>query len=207
MAQMDAVGQAVMRALAIGLGQPADLFESVVTPDPEVLVKIIRYPAQDAASDTGQGVGPHHDSGLLSFIHQDDVGGLEVLVGDAFVSAPKIPGVYVLNLGEMLQLATHGYLRGDASPCRVAAARGRADLGRLLLQSLHGVDTRSDRSPAGTGREGGRWPEPQPRRSGVRDVRRQLAEVPDPLASRRRRRSTIPIWLAGSDRLDLTRQI
>jgi isopenicillin N synthase-like dioxygenase len=111
MAQMDRVGQAVMRALAIGLGQPADLFESVITPDPEVLVKIIRYPAQDAAADTGQGVGPHHDSGLLSFIHQDDVGGLEVLVGDAFVSAPKIPGAYVLNLGEMLQLATHGYLR------------------------------------------------------------------------------------------------
>ena len=27
------------------------------------------------------------------------------------MSAPKIPGAYVLNLGEMLQLATHGYLR------------------------------------------------------------------------------------------------
>ncbi|MGH9133815.1 MAG: isopenicillin N synthase family dioxygenase [Ilumatobacteraceae bacterium] len=111
MAQMAGVGQTVLRALAIGLGQAPDLFEPVVTPDPEVLVKIIRYPAQAATADTGQGVGAHHDSGLLSFIHQDDVGGLEVQSGDGFVAAPRVRGAYVLNLGEMLQLATHGYLR------------------------------------------------------------------------------------------------
>ena len=38
----------VLRALAIGLGQPANWFVPVVTPDPEVLVKIIRYPARSA---------------------------------------------------------------------------------------------------------------------------------------------------------------
>ena len=141
---MDTVGQAVMRALAIGLGQPADLFESVVTPDPEVLVKIIRYPAQDAASDTGQGVGPHHDSGLLSFIHQDDVGGLEVLVGDAFVSAPKIPGAYVLNLGEMLQLATHGYLR--ATRHRVVSPPPASSGSRSPTSSIRAWNRRSPRS-------------------------------------------------------------
>ena len=41
MEQMAVVGRAVLRALAIGLGQPADLFDPVVSPDPEVLVKII----------------------------------------------------------------------------------------------------------------------------------------------------------------------
>jgi isopenicillin N synthase-like dioxygenase len=111
MEQMAALGRIVLRALAIGLGQRADLFDAVVHPDPEVLVKIIRYPAQPAGAGTGQGVGAHHDSGLLSFIHQDDVGGLEVQYGDGFVPAERVPGAYVLNLGEMLQLATHGYLR------------------------------------------------------------------------------------------------
>ena len=113
-AWMDAmaeVGRTVLRARALGLGQPIDHFEPVVTPDPEVLVKIIRYPAPTADRDDDQGVGPHHDSGLLTFIHQDDVGGLEVLRGDRFVPATRRPGAYVLNLGEMLQLATDGYLR------------------------------------------------------------------------------------------------
>ena len=194
MAQMDTVGQAVMRALAIGLGQPPDLFESVVTPDPEVLVKIIRYPAQDAASDTGQGVGPHHDSGLLSFILQDDVGGLEVLVGEDFVARPEHRRRVRAQPRRDAAAGDARLPARDASPRRVAAARRRADLGRLLLQSLHGIDARPDRSPTGARGEGDRRPEPQPRRSGVRDVRRQLAQVPDPLASRRRRHPS-----SGSD--------
>ena len=111
MGAMAGVGRDVLRALAVGLGQPAAHFDPVVTPDPEVLVKIIRYPAPADAHDAGQGVGAHHDSGLLTFIHQDDVGGLEVLRGDRFVAVPRLPGAYVLNLGEMLQLATDGYLR------------------------------------------------------------------------------------------------
>lgn len=111
MDDMAQVGRAVLSALALGLGLPAGHFEPVVTPDPEVLVKIIRYPAQDVVADTGQGVGLHHDSGLLSFIMQDDVGGLQVQTGDGLVDATPMPGAYVLNLGEMLQVATNGYLR------------------------------------------------------------------------------------------------
>ncbi|MCU1397035.1 MAG: isopenicillin synthase family oxygenase [Acidimicrobiales bacterium] len=126
MAQMERVGRLVLRALAIGLGQPADRFDAVVAGDPEVLVKIIRYPASPAAEpglevSTGQGVGAHHDSGLLTFIMQDSVGGLQVLRGDSFVDAPRVPGAYILNLGEMLQLATNGYLR--ATKHRVVSPR------------------------------------------------------------------------------------
>ena len=109
---MAVVGAAVLRAIALGLGHPADLFEPATAPDPEVLVKIIRYPAQDERRDTGQGVGLHHDSGLLSFILQDDVGGLQVQTdGDQLVDAVPMPGALVLNIGEMLQMATDGYLR------------------------------------------------------------------------------------------------
>lgn len=117
MAQMEHVGRGVLRALAESLGQRADHFEPLVTPDPEVLVKIIRYPAlpeRISSSDepaNAHGVGEHHDSGLLTFIHQDDVGGLQVQLGDDFVDVARRPGAYVLNLGEMLQFATSGYLR------------------------------------------------------------------------------------------------
>jgi len=111
MDDMAAVGAAVLRAIALGLGQPADHFEPSTRPHPEVLVKIIRYPAQDERSDTGQAVGIHNDSGLLSFIMQDTVGGLQVQIGDELVDATPMPGALILNLGEMLQIATDGYLR------------------------------------------------------------------------------------------------
>ncbi len=111
MAAMDRVGLAVLRALALGLGQPLDYFDGFVLPRGDPHLKIIRYPAQPRGADTGQGVGMHHDSGLVSFVLQDDVGGLQVALDGELVEATPKPGTYVMNLGEMLQAATGGYLR------------------------------------------------------------------------------------------------
>ncbi len=124
MGAMASVGAAVLRAIATGLGQPPDFFEPVTDPGPEVLVKIIRYPAQDSTRDIRQGVGLHHDSGLLSFIMQDDVGGLQVDLDGELVDATPIPGALVLNIGEMLQIATDGYLRATRHRV-VSPAAGR----------------------------------------------------------------------------------
>jgi isopenicillin N synthase-like dioxygenase len=111
MRAMDRVGLAVLRALALGLGQSLSHFDSVVLPRGDPHLKIIRYPAQPREADTGQGVGMHHDSGLVSFVLQDEVGGLQVEVDGKLVDAAPQPGTYVMNLGEMLQAATRGYLR------------------------------------------------------------------------------------------------
>ena len=114
---MDRVGLAVLRALAIGLGQPIRHFDSVVLPRGDPHLKIIRYPAQPPGSLSDQGVGMHHDSGLVSFVLQDDVGGLEVEIDGRIVDVEPRADSYVLNLGEMLQAATAGYLK--ATPHRV----------------------------------------------------------------------------------------
>ncbi len=111
MRAMDGVGLAILRALALGLGQRIDHFDHVVLPRGDPHLKIIRYPAQPRAADTGQGVGMHHDSGLVSFVLQDDVGGLQVELDGTLVEAEPKAGTYVMNLGEMLQAATNGYLR------------------------------------------------------------------------------------------------
>lgn len=125
MAAMDAVGLAALRALAVGLGQARDHFDPGFVPDSDVHLKIIRYPAAPAAGPTDsprQGVGLHQDTGLLTFILQDDVGGLQVQLGDQMVDAPRVEGAYLMNLGEMLQTATDGYLR--ATPHRVVSPSG-----------------------------------------------------------------------------------
>ena len=108
---MDRVGLAVLRALALGLSQPLNHFDAVVLPRGDPHLKIIRYPAQPRDAENGQGVGMHHDSGLVSFVLQDDVGGLQVDIDGQLVDATPKSGTYVMNLGEMLQAATQGYLR------------------------------------------------------------------------------------------------
>lgn len=52
---------------------------------------------------------PHTDSGILTLLHQDATGGLEVrnASGD-WVSAPYIPGSIVVNIGDLMARASGG---------------------------------------------------------------------------------------------------
>lgn len=116
---VESLGITTLRALALALGQPLNAFDDGFVPDSDVHAKIIRYPASPRESSRGQGVGLHHDSGFSTFILQDEVGGLQVQVGDELIDAVPMSGTYVMNLGEMMESATGGYLR--ATPHRVVS--------------------------------------------------------------------------------------
>lgn len=105
------VGMALMRALAQGLGQSADYFDSRMTPEPYTRVKIIRYPAPPPDDVGGQGLGLHNDTGIMTFILQGSVPGLQVMSNGKLLDVEPMPGALVVNLGEMMQAATNGYLR------------------------------------------------------------------------------------------------
>ena len=111
MDQMQPIGLALMRALAQGLGQNPHCFDDRMTPDPYTRVKIIRYPAQPEHGGSGQGLGLHNDTGLITLILQDAIPGLQVMSEGQLVDVKPMPGAFVVNLGEMLQSATNGYLR------------------------------------------------------------------------------------------------
>jgi len=117
MAEMEDVGRLVARAVALSLGQEGAYFEPIFGAEPEIRTKIIRYPAPVGGEST-QGVGAHRDNGLLTFLHQDANPGLQVALGDGFVDVERLPGAFVVNIGEMLQLATHGYFRATVHRVR-----------------------------------------------------------------------------------------
>ncbi len=117
--EMNELGLNCLRALGMGLGQPIDFFDHFFEPA-DLHAKIIRYPAGDRPTD--QGVGRHHDSGLLTFILQSDVPGLQVELNGEMITVEPTDGSYVMNLGAMMQAATNGYLR--ATPHRVIAPTG-----------------------------------------------------------------------------------
>ncbi len=111
MDRVQPVGLALMRALAQGLGQSVDYFDQKMTPEPYTRVKIIRYPAQPDEGGSGQGLGLHNDTGIITMILQDAVPGLQVMSEGKLVDVESKPGTFVVNLGEMMQAATNGYLR------------------------------------------------------------------------------------------------
>jgi len=111
MDQVQPVGLALMRALAQGLGQSPDYFDHKMTPNPYTRVKIIRYPAQPENDGSGQGLGLHNDTGIMTLILQDTVPGLQVMSEGELIDVEPMAGALVVNLGEMMQAATSGYLR------------------------------------------------------------------------------------------------
>ena len=100
----------LVRAFAIALGQAEGVFDSVFTHNPQQLLKVIRYPGRDA-TEGDQGVGAHKDGGFVTVLLQDVQAGLQVEYDGAWISAPPIPGTFVVNIGELFELASNGYLR------------------------------------------------------------------------------------------------
>ncbi|WP_248243328.1 isopenicillin N synthase family dioxygenase [Microbacterium kunmingense] len=109
--EMDRLGRTVLRAVARALGQDPAILEDWVSPHAEDTIKLVRYAAPTEEDNSNQGVGRHRDFGILTFVLQDEVGGLEVEREGDLVSAVPVPGAFVVNLGEMLQLLTHGYFK------------------------------------------------------------------------------------------------
>jgi len=112
-AEVTRVGIEVLRAIAIALGQDEQVFAKTYTPAPSQLLKIIRYPGRDVAQSS-QGVGPHKDGGFVTVLLQDVVDGLRVQTEEGiWLDAPPIPGTFVINTGELLELATNGFVRAN----------------------------------------------------------------------------------------------
>jgi isopenicillin N synthase-like dioxygenase len=110
-ARLTAVGIRLLRAFSEALVGRADALEAIYAGTPNQTMKIIRYPGQQAEAGD-QGVGAHKDSGLLTFVLQDSRRGLQVQseAGD-WIDAEPLPGSFVVNIGELLELASNGYLK------------------------------------------------------------------------------------------------
>lgn len=103
------VSREVLRALAAALGQDEGYFDRWFDAEASTHVKIIHYPGRDTAGED-QGVGAHKDYGYLALLQQDEVGGLQVQGPDGWIDVTPVPGSFVFNIGEMLEIATRGYL-------------------------------------------------------------------------------------------------
>lgn len=104
------VARRLLRAWALALGAEESYFDEHFG-EPSTLIKIVRYPGTHAP-EPQQGVGAHKDSGVLTLLWvEPGKGGLQVERDGAWVDAPPVPGAFVVNIGELLEYATGGYLK------------------------------------------------------------------------------------------------
>ena len=112
-------------AQSLALGQEA--FDPLYGDKPNEHIKLMRYPGQ-ASDESNQGVGAHKDSGFLSFLLQDQQAGLQVEIEEGrWIDALPRANTLVVNIGELLEVATNGYLRATVHRV-LSPAEGRERL-------------------------------------------------------------------------------
>ncbi|WP_181794378.1 isopenicillin N synthase family oxygenase [Streptomyces sp. WELS2] len=108
--RLSGVAHRLLRELLTAIGAPAGFYDPVFGEHAHPHLKLVRYPGS-AVDGTDQGVGAHKDYGFLTLLLQDTVGGLQVQREDGrFHDVPPLEGAFVVNLGELLEVATNGYL-------------------------------------------------------------------------------------------------
>ncbi|WP_395111285.1 2OG-Fe(II) oxygenase family protein [Actinomadura sp. SCN-SB] len=141
-----AVGDTLLRLVALGLGLPAPDELTRLTHDGWHHLRVLRFSAEEEGPVTrrpAHGIGAHTDYGLLIIAVQDEVGGLSIrppvqgerrprnwlesestaglYEDDApWIRIPPVPGVLSVYPGDVMQFLTGGYIL--STPHKVALA-------------------------------------------------------------------------------------
>ncbi|MCL3862366.1 isopenicillin N synthase family oxygenase [Actinotalea sp. K2] len=132
-ATMAGVADRLLHAWALSLGQQAEVFDGAFGDAPATLTKVVRYPGRTEGG-TDQGVGWHSDFGVLTLLLvEPGRRGLQVEYQGEPLDAPPLEDALIVNIGEMLEWATDGYLR--ATKHRVLAPDPGTD--RISVPYFH----------------------------------------------------------------------
>ena len=100
------VGHLLLAAFADALGEDPDVFSRHATKTPSQL-RLVHYPYNPDARD-GLGIGAHTDYECFTLL-KPTAPGLEVLNGAGeWIDVPPLPGTFVVNIGDLLELWTNG---------------------------------------------------------------------------------------------------
>ncbi|GAB7364732.1 hypothetical protein MBLNU230_g5531t1 [Neophaeotheca triangularis] len=108
MRRMSAISTFFTSLIAESLSLPSNAFDPFFDPDQQHKLKIVKYP--DTGSGVGQGVGPHKDSMLTSYLLQaSEHRGLQAQnTRGEWIDCPPVRGTLVVAMGQGLEALTGG---------------------------------------------------------------------------------------------------
>jgi isopenicillin N synthase-like dioxygenase len=106
---LEHIGLRVLAAIARGLNQPINFFENAVR-DGDSILRLLHYPPVSPSAD-GVRAGAHEDINVITCLLGAEEGGLQLLRRDGvWIDIAPPEGALVINVGDMLQRLTAGYL-------------------------------------------------------------------------------------------------
>jgi len=107
---LENLGNQVLRALALVIGQDEGYFTDKTDHGNSVL-RLIHYPPIEDTSTQSIRAGQHEDINLITLLVGSHEAGLEILKRDgSWLPVTMLPGAIVVNIGDMLQRLTNNLL-------------------------------------------------------------------------------------------------
>ncbi|MEM7341722.1 MAG: 2OG-Fe(II) oxygenase family protein [Actinomycetota bacterium] len=137
-ARLEAISAHLMRLFALGLGLDEAFFDDKI--DDHITNLVVNYypPVEGEPLEGQYRKGPHSDWGTLTVLYQDETGGLEVLDRDAdeWVPVPVVPGSFVVNVGDLMEVWTNDRWRSTKHRVPVPPAEHRT-VPRVSMPYFH----------------------------------------------------------------------
>ncbi|MCJ1279567.1 hypothetical protein MMC21_007391 [Puttea exsequens] len=125
-AELQALSAKLLSLMAQALGKDASFFASYLN-DSTSTLRFLHYPPiTPPAPHQTLCCTPHTDSGMLTLLHQDATGGLEILgPDDQWTPAPYLPNSIVVNIGDLMARVSGGRFKATWHCVRSVPGRER----------------------------------------------------------------------------------
>jgi isopenicillin N synthase-like dioxygenase len=128
--ELQSLSAKLLSLLVVSLGKPSTFFDNYLT-DSLSTLRLLHYPPVPTSRQQELICTPHTDSGILTLLHQDPTGGLEVCNSEGeWISAPYMPGSMVVNIGDLMAKVSAG--RWVATFHRVRSSKREGKLGEEM---------------------------------------------------------------------------
>lgn len=110
MHQLETLSHRLMEAIALSLGQPAHYFRDLFGSTPYYRLKAAKYPSVKDTKAATIGCGAHKDTGFLTVLLQDMVGGLQgqIPATGEWMDTRPVPDTFIVTMGEAMERMTGG---------------------------------------------------------------------------------------------------
>ncbi|KAL3502217.1 hypothetical protein ACH5RR_036666 [Cinchona calisaya] len=100
-AAMQELAKLLAGVLVMNMGQPKELLEEICDEN-TCFLRLNRYPAFPISPEIF-GLVPHTDSDFLTILHQDEVGGLQLMKDSKWVAVKPNKNALIVNIGDLFQ--------------------------------------------------------------------------------------------------------
>ncbi|KAF9127808.1 hypothetical protein BG015_004477 [Linnemannia schmuckeri] len=110
MHQLETLSHRLMEAVALSLGQSAHYFRDLFGDTPYYRLKAAKYPSVKNTKAATIGCGAHKDTGFLTVLLQDMVGGLQgqIPATGEWMDTRPVPETFIVTMGEAMERMTGG---------------------------------------------------------------------------------------------------